>query len=134
MAKLSDTFRQRARRAASIPRRVFDQEARIVRKADVEAVKAELYSRTTLKVTKRMLRSIKLRFLPGGFGVVFDGSIAPHAAVRVEKTGLSKTDGHDLQMDPGAYVARRYRPILRGLRSKGLRAIAGKGERFTNGN
>lgn len=133
MAKLSQAYRSRARRAATVPQKMIGQEARLVHAGVREGVDVELYARTPLPVTGKMRASVQIRFLGPGFAIVYAAAVAPYAPIRAKATGLSASGGHLLNMDPAAYMRARYGPALLALKRRNLRAIHGAGATSING-
>lgn len=105
------------------------QEAALARRGTLEAVDVEVYKRTTLSVTGRLRRSVVIRFFGRAFGIGFDTGVAPYAPPRRKMTGTSKSDGHLLDMNPGAYLRAHYGNSLRAIRRQGQKKIIGEGGR-----
>lgn len=114
MGKVAQKYLVRAARVRTVSARARGDVAKILVEGLREATVAELYDRTPLPVTKKMLRSIKPRFLGAHeVAVGFDTGIAPHAPHRLKKTGKSKLGGHDMTMKPGEYLDKHTRAKIR---------------------
>lgn len=121
MGTVSQKYKVRAARIRPACGRMRGDIGKLLIQGGRDALQAELYSRTPLPVTKKMLRSIQVRYL-GAFDVAvgFDKNIAPHADIRLKKRGKSKTGGHDMTMDPAKYIERH---TLSGIRQRSKGAL-----------
>jgi hypothetical protein len=77
------------------------------------ATQAELYDRTTLPTTGRMMRSVRASIRGARVVAFYDARIAKHAKYRVNMKGISKSGGHVLNMNPAKWLRRRANPRIR---------------------
>lgn len=127
-------YRSRARRAAAISQKMLGAEAAIAHKGVKEGVQVELYDRTPLPTSGKMLSSVQIRWLGRSFAVVYAAARAPYAAKRAAKKGTSPSGGHLLDMDPAAYMRAKYGAELSALKRRHQLQIAGSGVTCINGN
>lgn len=127
MGKVARKYLARAARVKTVSARARGDVAKVLVEGLREATIAELYSKTPLPVTKRMLRSIKPRFLGAhDVAVGFDTGVAPHAPHRLKKTGKSKMGGHTMDMKPGIYLDKHTRAKIRKIMAKCQTEIIGE--------
>ena len=108
-------FRKYERRIAAIPGQtaILREEVKFILRETLEdATQVELYDRTTLPVTRRMMRSAKASIRGDRVVAFYDARIAKHAKFRLQMTGTSKTDGHLLTMRPSRYLRRFANPRI----------------------
>lgn len=104
MGQIAKKYAQRAQRVFSAEAKIRIEVRKILRKSLVDETEIELYSRTTLPVTRRLRKSIFTQSTRDSIAVGYKGSIAPHNAIRLAKRGASKTDGHDMTMKPAEFI------------------------------
>ncbi len=104
MGVVADKYKKRAKRVFSAEAQIRIEVRKILRKSLVDATEIQLYQRTTLPVTRNFRRSIFTQSTPNSIAVGYKGSIAPYNAIRLAKRGASKTDGHDMTMNPAQYI------------------------------
>jgi hypothetical protein len=129
MGVLANAYRSRARRVRPVSQAVLGAEAKIAKYGIQEGLEVELYERTPLKVTRAMYRSVSIRFLGRAFQIGYNTSIAPYAPIREKASGVSKSGGHVLDIDPAAYMRRNFGAQIALVRSRALKAIHGRGAR-----
>lgn len=133
MARLSQVYASRARRVEGVTRAMIGAEASIALRGVKEGVEQQLYDRTPLPVTGKFRRSVKLQFQGLRYVIGYDESVAPYAAIRAARTGVSVLGGHLLDMDPAQYMRQNYTPQILATRARFLRSISGPGARMVNG-
>ncbi|BCM88720.1 hypothetical protein IAD21_00562 [Abditibacteriota bacterium] len=133
MGKIANAYRSRARRVRAVTQSELGREASMIRAGAREAVQTQLYDRTPLKVSKRLLRSISIQFLGNRFRVGFNTSTAPHAQRRINLKGVSKTGGHLLDMDVNGYIRANVYPRVVASRRAMMPRILGEGVVSING-
>lgn len=134
MAKLSVVYRSRARRVRVVQQKALGEESQVVLRGIKEGVEVEMYQRTPLRVTGKMRSSIQPRFLGNSFAIVYAASVAPYAANRATKKGISPSGGHLLDMNPAGYMRIKYGAVLGAVKRRHQREVAGGGVTCLNGN
>jgi hypothetical protein len=117
--------RQR-RRSASVGRetnRLRGDVAKLLYKGLQDATEAELYNRTPLKVSRAMFRSVSVAMRGNVVEVFYGLGKARHARRRVNMKGRSVSGGHQLDMNPGAWVRKHSDPSIRRIARQALKRV-----------
>jgi hypothetical protein len=124
MGKVARIYQARAMRVRPETARTRGDVGKLLVEGLQDATQEQLYDVTPLPVTRKMMKSIKPRFL-GAFGVAvgYDSAVAPYAAMRVLKKGRSKMGGHKMDMNPAAHIRRNKSAQINALNFRGLRRI-----------
>jgi hypothetical protein len=125
IGKVAQTIRAKAKRVQPEMNRARGDIAKILVQGLREAVDAELYQVSKGPLTGRMKRSIRPRMLGNDTAAVgFDLKAAPYAVIRLKKRGRSKLYGHNMNMDPAAWIRKNKMKEIHAAGAKALKRIA----------
>lgn len=125
MGNIADKYRARSRRMSAEQIKMRLQVRRLLRNGLKDATQKQLYDRTTLKVTKKMMNSITTQSDSKSISVGYNLKTAPYVRIRLAKTGKSKLGGHEMTMTPAQFIEVVYGDKIFAIARGSLKRIHG---------
>jgi len=114
--RISDKYSRRAASVGKETARLRGDVAKALNQGLKDATKEQLYDRTPLPVTHDMMKSIRPKMKGNVVEVgYFYGRGAGYAKYRLNRTGISPSGGHVLDMAPSVYIQKNVEPKIKRL-------------------